>query len=334
MPLLYLEDLAPGTVIPYGPRSISGEEIVAFARRFDPQPMHIDPEAARQGLFGRLIASGWGTASINMRMIADAVMNRIASMVGPGIEELRWLKPVFPGDTLIGRFHVLETRVSSSKPDRGFAKFRCELDNAAGETVFTQLFTVMVGCRGIDLSAVRPKPPRGPATAPAVPHDAPLPLPFIEDFEMGRSENYGHHTFGEAEIIDFARDYDPQYFHTDVDAAKRSVFGGVIASGWHTGSVMMRLLVEARQRAAQASREANLALPQLGPSPGFRNLRWLKPVYPGDTISYAGTVIEARPLRSRPGWGILRHHNTGTNQLGELVYEMEGAVLWQMRSAV
>jgi acyl dehydratase len=137
---------------------------------------------------------------------------------------------------------------------------------------------------------------------------------------VGQTATLGSHAFTAEEIKRFAAAWDPQAFHLDEEAAKRSPFGALAASGWHTASVMMRLLVEwfAREDAAARSRgEAPLIR---GPSPGFDDLKWSRPVYAGDTVTYAATVIAKRASQSRPGWGIVTSEIAGTNQKGEAVF--------------
>ena len=115
-PFLYFEDFEPGTVFDLGERMLSKEEILTFAREYDPQPFHTDEQSAADSAFGGLIASGWHTAAIFMRLYVDAVLSRSASMGSPGVEELRWLKPVRPGDTLRARLTVLDSVPSSATP--------------------------------------------------------------------------------------------------------------------------------------------------------------------------------------------------------------------------
>jgi acyl dehydratase len=133
----YLEDFAVGQVMDFPPRTVSEEEIVAFARDYDPQPFHLDKEAAKQSLFGGLCASGWHTAGLMMRMLVDHMIGKYASMGSPGVDQLRWVKPVFPGDTLHLRGEVIEVKPSRSKPDRGVITTRYEMKNQKGETVLT-----------------------------------------------------------------------------------------------------------------------------------------------------------------------------------------------------
>jgi acyl dehydratase len=133
----YFEDYAPGAVYEYGYITVSEAEILDFARAFDPQPIHVDPEFAAQGPFGGLIASGWHTAGIMMRLFAGHYLSRVGSLASPGIDELRWPAPVRPGDSLRLRATIVEARRSRSKPDRGLVRTRAELINQNDEVVLT-----------------------------------------------------------------------------------------------------------------------------------------------------------------------------------------------------
>lgn len=132
---LFYEDFAPGTQFPLGPRRVTRAEIIAFAAEYDPQPFHLDERAPASLMVGGLIASGWHVTSLLMRMLCDAFMLDASSMGSPGVETLKWQKPVRPGDTLAGTSAVLDTRVSKSRPEMGIVRFRHELANQSGETV-------------------------------------------------------------------------------------------------------------------------------------------------------------------------------------------------------
>lgn len=129
----YWEDFTPGETLPLGERTFTSEEIVDFARQWDPQPFHLDPEAGARTHFGGLVASGWHTACAFMRLYVDAVLRDSTSLGSPGMSELRWLKPVRPGETLRGFVHVLEVLPSGKHPDRGTVRMRFEMRNAQGE---------------------------------------------------------------------------------------------------------------------------------------------------------------------------------------------------------
>jgi len=131
------EDFPPGKVIEHGGRTLSEEDIVRFAREWDPQRYHVDPQAAKATPFGGLIASGWQSCGVAMRLMCDAYLNESSCVGSPGIDEIRFLKPVRPGDTLRFRSTVLESRLSRSKPDRGLVSFLWELINQAGEPVLS-----------------------------------------------------------------------------------------------------------------------------------------------------------------------------------------------------
>ena len=135
MPELYFEDLEAGQVVDLGSIEVTEEAILAFARQWDPQPFHVDPEAARDSVFGGLIASGWHTGAMWMRLYVDSLLDGASSMGSPGIEELRWLAPVRPGDTLTGSLTVLETTPSERRPDRGTVRIRGEMTNQDGVVV-------------------------------------------------------------------------------------------------------------------------------------------------------------------------------------------------------
>jgi acyl dehydratase len=143
MPTIHLDDFAPGQIHRLGRRTLTRDEIVAFARDWDPQAFHLDEDAAAGTIYGGLIASGWHTACVFMRLFADGLLNRAAAMGSPGIDELRWLKPVRPGDSLEARLEVLEVRPSRSKPDRGIVRLRSVLTNQDGEEVLSFVGNVM-----------------------------------------------------------------------------------------------------------------------------------------------------------------------------------------------
>lgn len=136
--LRYYEDLVVGTKASFGRYEVTRDEVIAFASKYDPQPFHLSDEAAAQTYFGRLSASGWHTAAMAMRMAVDNMKDqRSASLGSPGIDELRWLKPVYPGDTLRCETELLDKRVSKSRPDMGITKGRTTVFNQHDEPVMT-----------------------------------------------------------------------------------------------------------------------------------------------------------------------------------------------------
>lgn len=136
-PRYHWEDFPAGSVREFGAMPVTREATIAFASQFDPQPFHLDDEAAAASLFGRLSASGWHTAAMAMRMICDDHLLQTASLGSPGIDQLRWLKPVYPGDTLSVRLEVLEARTMASRPAVGLVKSRWTVYNQAREAVMS-----------------------------------------------------------------------------------------------------------------------------------------------------------------------------------------------------
>ena len=135
MAMRYFEDFQIGQELPLGRYAVTRGEIVAFAAEFDPQPFHLDEAAGADSLLGGLAASGWHTCALFMRILYDGWLREAASMGSPGVDMLKWVRPVRPGDVLTGRSVVLDTRASNSRPDRGFARFRHEVVNGRGEIV-------------------------------------------------------------------------------------------------------------------------------------------------------------------------------------------------------
>jgi acyl dehydratase len=136
-PVRFFEDFTPGLVLEGGDFEMTEAEILGFARRYDPQPFHLDHEAARASMFGELVASGWNTAAVAMRLMVDHFFGGGGSMGSPGIDELRWPCPVRVGDRLRLRATVEDARLSKSKPDRGLVHFRTEVLNQEGEVVMS-----------------------------------------------------------------------------------------------------------------------------------------------------------------------------------------------------
>jgi acyl dehydratase len=143
----WFDDYKPGAVYEFGYATLTADELVDFATRFDPQPMHIDPVYAAAGPFGGLIASGWHTAGLMMRLLADNYLSKVASLASPGVDELRWPHPVRAGDRLRLRTTIVEARESRSKPDRGVVRTKAELLNQDDEVVMSLVAVNLVAKR-------------------------------------------------------------------------------------------------------------------------------------------------------------------------------------------
>jgi acyl dehydratase len=158
-------------------------------------------------------------------------------------------------------------------------------------------------------------------------------MSFFEDIKVGLRRELGSFTFTPELIKKFAAQFDPQPFHLDEEAGRQSLFGGLAASGWHVGSVCMKLLVADAQRQAAEAAARGEPVAVWGPSPGFRDLRWLRPVLAGDTISYASEVESTRTSEKRPEWGIVQARNSGTNQRGEPAFSLLATAFVPRRGA-
>ena len=154
---------------------------------------------------------------------------------------------------------------------------------------------------------------------------------FDEDLEVGSRREIGDYTFTAEAIKKFAGKYDPQRFHLDEEEGRKSLFGALAASGWHVASVCMKLLVTDGQRRMSEARARGETVATSGPSPGIRDLRWLRPVLAGDTISFSTGIESKRTSESRPGWGILQTRTGGVNQRGEEVYSIRATAFVPLR---
>ena len=156
---------------------------------------------------------------------------------------------------------------------------------------------------------------------------------FFEDLEIGQRRELGSFTFTAELIKNFAAQFDPQRFHLDEEEGRKSLFGGLAASGWHVGSVCMKLLVADGQRQSTEAAARGQKVAIWGPSPGFRELRWIKPVLAGDTIGFTSEIETLRSSEKRPEWGIAQARNTGTNQRGDMVFSLLATAFVPRRNA-
>ena len=327
------EDFPVGTVVQMRGYEVNTPEIIAFAKAFDPQPMHLDPEAAKATRAKGLSSPGMLTCSMVMRLLCDAVLNDAEGLGAPGVDVTRWLRPVRPGMVLHVEWRVIAARVSQSRPEMGLLDVEMDTRDQTGELVMAQRYTGLFARR----DASPPPPDSAPRPARVV--QAQLPVfddPMVnltrfahrhEDVTVGARVALGSKLFTREDILDFATKYDPQAFHLSDEGAARTHFGRLSASGWHSAANYMRLLIDTRDRVRAQAGSLPFPLNPGGPSPGFRNLRWLRPVHAGDVITYDSTVIAKEPHPTRPGLGIARNRAVGVNQNGVRVFEIEGSSL-------
>jgi acyl dehydratase len=156
-------------------------------------------------------------------------------------------------------------------------------------------------------------------------------MKFFEDVEVGDAYEIGPHLFSAEEIVEFARKYDPQRFHLSEEGGRDSQFGALCASGWHTVCAWMKHNVAEIERRMREAAKAGTRPPRIGPSPGFDDLRWLRPVFAGDQITYRNTTVAKRDLPRRPDWGLVNFQVVGTNQNGAEVVSFVGGFMLERR---
>ena len=333
MPRLAFEDFPPGRVLDYGAHHVTKDEILAFAREFDPQPCHVDEEAAKHTLLGGLSASGWHTAALLFRMSCDAWVLDSTAMGAPGIEEIKWRKPVQAGDVLRVHAEVHEARVSRSRPEMGLVLLETQVINQAGETAMTQRNYVMLGRRQKTPAPATPQRTSAPPTSPPPAEAAAQqsgPFGWFESVVLGATLALGQFQFRRDDMLRFAQTFDPQSFHLDEDSARTGPFGALCASGWYTAAAFMQRLVATRRRLRDEAIANGENPPDYGPSPGVRNLGWLRPVYVDDTLTFT-TIPVSKRLTSRPGWGLVMSRCAGTNQNGVKVFDYTSVELLPAR---
>jgi acyl dehydratase len=339
--IIHFEDIRLDQPIDIGGVELTADLIKDFARRYDPQPIHLDEEAAKQSIVGGLCASGFHTCCLMMRMLCDDFLLRTASLGAPGLEEVRWVKPVRPGMQLRVRLTAKEKRVMGSRPDIGLVFAQYDVLDQTGDVLMYSTCHQIIRLRDPKPKGAEPKRADKP-NADAAPvdlwdkpvEDAPVAAGlYFEERIVGETRVLGAHTFERDAIIAFAKLYDPQPFHLSEDAGKASLFGGLAASGWHTACAHIRLIVADRQAEEAKLRAAGRTVPIYGPSPGFKNLRWIKPVMVGDTLEYRHRITGKVDLKSRPDRGMLQSVTQARNQSGVLVFEYNGAILAERLNA-
>lgn len=319
------EDLKVGERFDAGTYPMTEAEIFEFARTFDPQPFHLDRAAARASPLGDLCASGWHTAAAQMRVMWDGWVQSVDGLGSPGIPSLNWSSPMMVDRTLHVVGEITELRPSRSRPDIGLAQLQLTADDGCGNDVCRSVWWVMIGRRSPGPETPVSKPGTKRATDPVPDRAAAQPIDermvFLDTCPVGETAYLGSDSVSEADIIEFAHRYDPQFFHVDVAAATASHFGGLIASGWHTCGLWMRLNVTARDGIVNGLPEASraAAVESAGVGIGFEDLSWARPMRPGVELHSFMTPVSKRESKSRPGWGLVRFRAELVDAAGELV---------------
>ncbi len=295
---LFWEDFTVGQVMTFGQREISREDIIGFARRYDPQPVHIDEQAARLTMLKGLAASGWHVCTIFMHMLHDGLLSRCRHVGLYAIEEIKWRIPIRPGDQLSGRVVCLDTQHNSSRPGRGLCTFFCETFSAPGRSVMSWRLQLEFARRdgAADNGATSECEARS-STVVRLPGDH--GIKFFEDICRGEEIMLGSYKFSPEEILRFKETYTHHPSHPDATSGRLS------ASGWHVTAIWMKQLVHYYMREAQKLRAVGRPVPLLGPSLGIKRLQWHSPVYADDVLTFTCWVERKIKAVSKPGWGIL-----------------------------
>jgi acyl dehydratase len=324
MSLLTFEDFCPGETRIYGDYLIDEAELLAFSAAYDPQPFHLDAEAAKDTILGGLAASGWQVCSALMRMMIDSWLGESSVLAGIGIEDNRWLAPVRAGDRLTAHTTTLEKTDLRSRPGAGIVKVQTSLRNQDGREVMSQIISNLFARRTplAEPLAGAPRRSASKTESPALPEWINDPLGAMpEDFarvRVGAFAELGETLFTAESIRDYALKYDPAPFHIDEEAGKAHLLGAISAAGLHTASCWMSHFIATRRRLAGGELTSRA-------SPGFRDMLWRRPVLLGDRIAFSTEVIAKRET-SRPGVGLITSRNRGVNQRGELVIEFVASV--------
>ncbi len=318
MSFVAFEDFWIGETREYGDYEIDEAELLAFAAAYDPQPFHLDAEAAKNSILGGLSASGWQVCSALTRMMIDNWLGDSSVLAGVGIDDNRWLAPVRPGDRLTAKTTTVGRSDARKRPDAGIVAFATSLRDQAGREVMTQTTSMLFGRRA----------PRQDGAAVLAPRRAPAPPPeriddlagaMPDDFaraKVGAFAELGETLFTAELIRDYALKYDPAPFHIDEAAGRAHVLGAMSAAGLHTASCWMSHFVAARERLGTLQSRA---------SPGFRDMRWRRPVLAGDRISFSTQVVAKRET-SKAGLGLITARNLGVNQRGDIALEFYASI--------
>lgn len=296
--ILFFEDFPVERSFEFGRAIISAAQIRAYGKAFDARAQHGGPGALRSGT--TLTASPWQLCAILMRLNYDGWMFQTAARGAPGVDEVRWLRPVHSGDVVTGRATIINARISQSKPHLGLIQYHYEVLGEDRKPVLSQTNYVMVARRhpGVE-------PAQRAQRSSILPNDR-ANQPPAQRIDLGSID------FTAESILAFARVYDPQPFHVDESAARNGPFGALAASGWHTAASWMGAYVKTCQC-------ENAALPRLERFLSLKNLRWLQPVYAGDRITFDFMPIEVG--RSEIGETIVTSRNSGINQNALKVFE-------------
>lgn len=308
----FWEDFKVGQIFTFGQHEVSREDIITFARQFDPQPVHINEQAAKFTMLRGLAASGWHSCAIFMSMLQDGLLSRSRFAGTHEIEKIKWVAPVRPGDVLSGHVTCVGIAPVTGQPHLGLCSFDCETLNGSGHKVMSWRAHMYFERRGGEdcSSGVSPKPDRG-STVVRIQNDN--ALNFFEHVSLGDEIALGSYTFSAERIKAFNQVYGPHPAHFETKPGQLS------ASGFHVTGAWMRRLIRYYLHEGQKRRAAGYSVPQLGPSPGIKHLKWHSPVHAGDVLTFKCWAERKVEATSKAGWGLLHAGSEIYNQHGEVV---------------
>jgi acyl dehydratase len=327
-PALYWEDFLPGQSFALGEWRLSAEEIIGFAKVYDPQVAHVDPEAAKTTFLGGLAASGWHSCGLLMRLLHDGLLSGSAYLGMPRIDAIRWQAPLRPGQTVTGRAKCLEKRPIADRPGWGVCEFQVEAADGAGRSVAwwrSHLVFARRPRRGLEEDgAAMPWPAFLEAGRRALPSRAggAHMLKFFDEIQPGDAIAIGSYAFTAWEIAAFAEAFDPKPqplgFAMPADATSCAASSGSgCASIWHIAAAWMRCIADYYHAESARLGAMGRAIPRLGPSPGVLHARWHSPVRAGEVITFRSWAERKLDLPGRAGWGLLLAGAEGVNEKGE-----------------
>lgn len=309
-----------GEVLEFGRIRMSQDEIVAFAKVYDPQPVHIDDDAARKTLLGGLVASGWHTCTVIMELLQTAMASRVPEMAVAGAEEIVWMKPVRPGDTLQG--FVTWTTSPPCTCGTVARKAKVEVHNQAGAVVMRWSLdcTFPVGPSNHDAASQSCTLRRGRA-ARVTRHPRSNAIRYFDEVMPGDEIELGDYTFADEDVAAFQSRYCPRSDTEqsgNLDARPPGTSRQVVPP-WQITAAWMQCMVRYYERESARLADLGRTAPLLGPAAGVRHLRWHAPIMSGETITFRGWAERKLEIASQPKWGLLVVGAEGVNMAGDTV---------------
>ena len=330
MTRLTFEDFPLGRKFELDSFTLERQDMVNFARTYDPQAFHLNDENTDKTYPGRMVASGWFLCSLLVREFAKGFLKDSNMYCGAGMPELFWLEAVLPGDKLRMEAVVIESRVSRLRPEIGIVTLSGGFINQHDVKVVSNQVVIFIGRRGETAHPNLPDRSILEEKTVICGNEKAVKLPFFEEIEFGSQWNIGSHIFTAERIRAYASLYDPQPFHLDEVLARQSFLGGLCAAGVHVALTWWTLGILNHNRAEAEALQQGTLYPRLGLMQGFRDLTWYLPVYADDVLTYSAKILKKHELPDRKGWGVLDVQASACNQYGETVINYYPSLVLEM----